>query len=163
MNTRFDICFEHTVGLEGGYVNDPHDPGGETMWGITRRDHPDLWLKGVPTIEQAKQRYYEQYWLPPQCDKLAAPFDMLVFDAAVNQGIRPAVRIVQRALDLVDDGIVGPKTIAACRAANVEQVAMALAQRARAYAITRGFDRFGLGWLKRTYIIAIKAAHDLPN
>lgn len=162
---RFDHCFKLVIGVEGGYVNDPHDPGGATIYGITRRDHPDLWLDGPPTLEMAKQRYLERYWYPAQCDKLPAPFDLLVFDSAVNQGIRPAVRILQRALGVADDGVIGKITISAMTEKRgpqlAEAVAMTLAQRALYYAQTRGFDRYGLGWLKRTYLVAMDAQSDL--
>jgi lysozyme family protein len=152
---RFEECFEIVVGHEGGYVNDLNDPGGETIYGITRRDHPDLWILGRPTLEQAQARYEQQYWNAAGCDKLPKPWDLLVFDAAVNQGIIPAVMTIQKALGLTADGRVGPQTIAACTSANKEQVALALAHRSLRYAQTRGFDRYGLGWLKRTYLIAM--------
>ena len=153
--TRFDFCFEHVVGLEGGHVNDPADAGGETRYGITRRDHAAAWLTGPPTLEQAKAIYDEQYWRAAGCDKLPAPWDLLAFDAAVNQGRWAAIQAIQAAIGIEQDGRVGPQTIAACTAAGKEQVALALAHRARKYATTRGFDRFGLGWLKRTYLIAM--------
>lgn len=158
---RFDHCFQIVIGTEGGYVNDPNDPGGETIYGITRRDHADLWVLGRPTLEQAKQRYREQYWERAGCHKLPAPWDLLVFDMGVNQGNLPAVRTIQTALRIPADGIVGPQTIGACKRATREDVAMALAHRALRYAQTRGFAGYGLGWLKRTYLIAMDAEHDL--
>lgn len=154
---RFDFCFDAVVGHEGGYVNDPADPGGETMYGITRRDHPDLWLNGPPTLEMAKSRYYDRYWLAAGCDQLPGPWDLLVFDAAVNQGIFPAAKAVQEALGVVADGRIGPVTVAAAQRAGKEQVALALAHRSLRYAQTNGFARYGLGWLKRTYLIAMAA------
>lgn len=155
--TRFERCFALVIGAEGGYVNDLHDPGGETMYGITRRDHPDLWAEGRPTLEQAQDRYERDYWRKAGCDRLPQPWDLLVFDAAVNQGIFPAVQAIQKALRVEPDGRIGPMTIAAATAATQEQVALALAHRALRYARTNGFERFGLGWLKRTYLIAMAA------
>lgn len=157
MPSRFEHCFNLVIGEEGGYSNDKHDPGGETIFGITRRDHPDLWAKGRPTLEQAQDRYFSDYWQKAGCDRLPQPFDLLVFDAAVNQGIFPAVQAIQKALGVDADGRVGPATIAACTAANKEKAALALAYRALRYAQTRGFERYGLGWLKRTYIIAMES------
>lgn len=49
---NFDKAFELVVGVEGGYVNDPRDPGGRTIYGITERDHPDLWRAGP--LEKAR-------------------------------------------------------------------------------------------------------------
>jgi len=152
--SRFAFCFEHVIGSEGGYVNDPDDPGGETIWGITRRDHADLWATGPPSLEAAQARYERDYWRKAGCDRLPVPFDLLVFDAAVNQGVYPAVQAVQRALGVDPDGRVGPQTIAACTMAGRETVALALAHRALRYAQTNGFSRYGLGWLKRTYMVA---------
>jgi lysozyme family protein len=154
--SRFDICFKHVIGLEGGYVNHPHDPGGETMWGITRRDHPGAWVLGRPTLEQAKDIYRTKYWRPAGCEELPEGYDLVVFDAAINQGVRPSVMLLQRALNVDTDGHVGPETITAARLAGSEGIARCLAERALRYAQTRGFDRFGLGWLKRTYLIAME-------
>lgn len=156
--SRFDECFNVVVGHEGGYVNDPHDPGGETMFGITRRDHPDAFANGPPSIETAKTIYRNDYWTPAGCDKLPAPYDLLVFDAAINQGILPAVSMMQKALGVSPDGRVGPVTIAACQSAGAEGPALVLSERALRYAQTRGFDRYGRGWLKRTYLIAMECA-----
>ena len=156
--SRFADCFHLVLGTEGGYSNDPDDPGGETIWGITRRDHPDLWVEGRPSIEDAQDRYFTHYWRKAGCDRLAEPFDLLVFDSAVNQGIYPAVLAVQKALSVTPDGRVGPLTIAAAKAAGKEEVAMSLAYRALAYSQLHGFSRYGLGWLKRTYLVAIACA-----
>lgn len=152
--SRFTDCFAHVVGLEGGYVNDPHDPGGETIYGITRRDHPDLWANGRPTLEQAQERYRAEYWDACRCDSLPNPYDLIVFDAAVNQGPVQAVMMLQKALGLTTDGRVGPLTIAACQTAGKEGPALVLTERAMRYIGTRNFDRFGRGWLKRLFLVA---------
>lgn len=154
--SRYSDCFDIVVGHEGGYVNDPHDPGGETIFGITRRDHPDAWLNGPPDIEVARNIYNTQYWRAAGCDVLPQPYDLLVFDAAVNQGIYPAVSMLQKALGVPTDGRVGPVTVAACHSAGKDGPALCLAERALRYAQTRGFDRYGRGWLKRTYLIAME-------
>lgn len=151
---RFDYCFAHVVGLEGGYVNDPHDPGGETIYGITKRDHPDLWANGRPTLEQAQARYRAEYWDACRCDSLPNPYDLIVFDAAVNQGPVQAVMMLQKALRLTPDGQVGPLTIAGCQNAGKEGPALVLTERAMRYIGTRNFDRFGRGWLKRLFLVA---------
>ena len=155
--SRFNECFEHVVGIEGGYVNDSFDPGGETIYGITRRDHPGAWANGRPSLEAARSIYEEQYWRKAGCDRLPEPYDLLVFDTAVNQGIFPAVTLLQQALGVRPvDGRVGPVTIAACQTADKERPALMLAKRAARYAKTHGFERYGEGWLKRTYLIAME-------
>lgn len=156
--SRFDDCFQFVIGSEGHYSNDSHDVGGETMFGITRRDHPSAWLTGPPSLDVAKEIYRAEYWNACGCDKMPEPWDLLIFDAAVNMGRYSGVMLAQKALGVVEDGRVGPVTVAAAKNANEEQVAMCLAYRAVRYATTHGFDRFGRGWLKRTYLLAMSIA-----
>ena len=156
MRVNFEKCFDIVVGHEGSYSNDSHDPGGETMWGITRRDHPGAWAQGRPTLEQAREIYRKQYWQSAGCDELPNGFDLACFDMSVNQGVRPAVMALQKALGAVIDGIVGLDTVGAAVKAGREGLALYLAERALRYAQTNGFDRFGRGWLKRTYLIAME-------
>lgn len=126
----FDSAFAKTIGVEGGYVDHPSDPGGATIYGITRRDHPDLWVNGRPSLEQAKQRYREQYWVPINGDGIAAIIPDLadeLFDTGVNMGTGYATKFLQRALnvcnrqqkdyaDIVVDGNIGPGTLSALQA-----------------------------------------------
>lgn len=85
MVDRFDMAFALVIGAEGGYVNDPNDPGGETKYGISKRAYPNLNIPAL-TIEQAKEIYRRDYWIPLDCDILPAPMDLYVFDAGVNMG-----------------------------------------------------------------------------
>ena len=64
------------------------------------------------TRERAAEIYRSDYWLPAGCARFPAPIAIAVFDAAVNQGVGAAVRTLQAALELPQDGIVGPKTVA---------------------------------------------------
>jgi lysozyme family protein len=154
----FDKAFEHVVGVEGGYVNHPNDPGGETIYGITRRDHPQAWVNGRPTLEQAKVIYRDQYWRPVKADDLPWPVARFVFDAAVNQGVGTATRLLQKTLGVAQDGIIGNNTLAAIRRSNpVELCALYLADRALRYTGTRNFDVFGRGWLKRLFVISMES------
>ena len=147
----FDKAFEHVIGVEGGYVNDPRDPGGETIYGITKRDHPDLWVNGPPSIEVAKERYRSHYWHPVKADDLPWPLAMFVFDAAVNQGPGTAVKLLQKAANTIQDGILGNNTLAAIKRSNqTELCSLFLADRALRYTGTRNFDVYGRGWLPKT-------------
>jgi hypothetical protein len=83
MKEHFDLAFELTVGLEGGYENDPNDPGGETKYGICKKYHPNIDIKNL-TIDQAKAIYYADYWLPAGCDAAEFPMDICLFDSQVN-------------------------------------------------------------------------------
>ena len=161
MSTAFDIAFDHVLDLEGGYVNDPRDPGGETNLGIT---HATLAraveLAIVPagttvaglTPDQAKAIYRALYWVPVKGDQLPWPLAAFVFDAAVNQGVGAAIRMLQETLQVKADGILGPVSLAAARKGDAgELAALYMARRALRYTGTRNFDRFGLGWLKRLF------------
>ena len=154
----FDKAFEHVIGVEGGYVHDSDDPGGETIYGITRRDHPELWTTGRPTLAEAKMVYQHSYWEPARCDVLPWPLSLFVFDSAVNQGVGAAVKLLQRAVGTVQDGIIGNNTLAAIRKADQKSLcARFMAHRALRYTGTRHFDKFGEGWFWRLFIIAMEA------
>lgn len=83
--TVFSQCFAVVVGEEGGYVNNPADPGGETKFGISKRSYPNLDIANL-SIEKAQAIYLTDYWLRAGCDKLRPPMALIVFDAAVNNG-----------------------------------------------------------------------------
>lgn len=154
--SQFDRAFEHVIGLEGGYVNDPRDPGGETKYGITRRDHPDVDIAAL-TPALAKEIYRNLYWLS-MFDELQWPLAAFVFDAAVNQGGPTAAKLLQKAADTAQDGIIGQNTMRAINAKNQRELcALFMADRALRYTGTRNFDLYGRGWLKRLFVLAMEA------
>ena len=89
MSKNFDEAIKFVLKWEGGYSNDPNDPGGETKFGISKRSYPELDISKL-TLKQAKEIYYQNYWLKAGCDELPFPFDIIVFDTAVNMGRRRA-------------------------------------------------------------------------
>lgn len=103
---------------EGGYVNHPADPGGETNFGISKRSYPNVDIKNL-TVEGAKDIYYRDFWLTGPYDKIACgPLAEKVFNTAINAGNSRAFKLLQQAVNkvggnLVVDGAVGPKTITA--------------------------------------------------
>ena len=114
----FDSAFEKTIGLEGGYCNNPHDPRKETKYGISKRQYPDLDIKNL-TIEHAKEIYNCDYWLPIHLNSIAnESIADEIFDTGVNMEPSEAVEIAQRALNFLgrgtyeEDGIMGPMTLA---------------------------------------------------
>lgn len=123
----FDDAFALVVGLEAGYVNDPHDPGGETKFGISKRAYPNLDIPQL-TLEQAKAIYERDYWGKCGCGLMAWPVALQVFDAAANQGPGFAKGLDGSALD------------------------MAVA-RALRYVNNPHFDIYGKGWLHRLFTI----------
>jgi len=153
----FEKAFTLVIGAEGGYSNDPKDPGGETKYGITKRDHPDVDIANL-TVAGAQAIYQAQYWEPARCDDLPWPVNAMVFDCAVNQGVGTAVKLLQKTLGTVQDGVIGQNTLVAIkRAAQDELCALYLADRALRYTGTRNFDTYGRGWLKRLFALTINS------
>lgn len=150
--SRFDAAFERTVGHEGGYVNDPRDPGGETIYGISRRSHPQAWALGRPTLDQAKNIYRNEYWAPLQADELPVPLDGFLFDYAVNSGVGRATIALQAAVGVLQDGSIGPKTLAAAKAKPVrETLRLLFVDRAMTFALSPNDKTFGRGWFARLF------------
>ena len=148
MTATFDRCFEITVGHEGGYTNDPADPGGETNFGISKASYPDVDIANL-TLDQAKAIYFRDYWTPVHGDDLPPPLALLVFDAAVNNGLSPARRWLQLSLNVAVDGQIGPITLAAARDRGIAACPEYLAQRIVFMASLPTWRDFGLGWSRR--------------
>lgn len=96
---NFKKSLEFTLKWEGGYVNDPSDPGGETKWGISKRAFPELDIRNL-TEQQAADIYANHYWDAAGCDGLPLPLCTCVFDTAVNHGVERAVRWLRNAPDV---------------------------------------------------------------
>ena len=140
---------DRVLSHEGGYVNDPNDPGGETKWGISKRSYPHLNIKDL-TRQDAIAIYQRDFWQRVQGDKLPVPFVFQALDAAVNHGIGNAVRWMQRAAGVADDGVIGPVTLAAvARQEPADLVLNFNAERLEFYAKLQTFDHYGRGWTRR--------------
>lgn len=117
---RYKRAFKHTLSNEGGYSNDPSDPGGETQYGISRRYWPQYWKNGPPTLNAAYEFYHSRFWSKMRGDEIMDErVAVEIFDTAVNIGIDRAVKIVQNCAIVVggariaDDGDFGPVTLRA--------------------------------------------------
>lgn len=153
MTDPFEIALAEVLRAEGGYSNDPQDPGGETRWGISKRAHPELDIRAL-TREQASAVYRADYWDTVRCGEFPARVAIALFDSAVNQGPAAAVRLLQEALGASADGVVGKQTIAAAFATDSKLLLVAfLARRATHYASLPTFSRFGLGWMRRLFAL----------
>jgi len=145
-------------GVPPEYV-DRDDKGGRTAWGISERAHPAAWRSGPPSREDAKAIYLRKY---------VAPFTPLgnigmdervrvaLIDDAVHSGVETAIRALQRVLEVEEDGIIGPQTIAAAIKANGDgQWLLTRLVQARAHRLTRLVQRdpsqlrFLTGWIDR--------------
>lgn len=121
MQSNFDASLSLTLGYEGGWSDNPADPGGATMCGITQavydddRDHRRLPRQSVRYSTPAERAaiYRRRYWGTAGCDALPAGVDYALFDFAVNSGVGRAVRTLQRLVSVRADGAMGPQTVAA--------------------------------------------------
>lgn len=156
--TAFDKAFEILIGHEGGYSLDPHDRGGETKYGISKRAYPHIDIANL-TLAQAKAIYRNDYWDKAKCSSLPPDLALLVFDAAVNNGVGAAIRWLQRAAGVVADGIIGPQTIAASFSSGV--AARFHAMRVDAMTKMPTWPNHGRGWTKRLAALPFEAAEML--
>jgi len=162
MADMFDACLAFTLREEGGYVDDPADPGGATNMGITLAryrqwtDNPELGPTQVRdmTERMARAIYRSLYWNPLRADALPIGVDLSVFDMGVNAGTWRSARLLQRAIGFVGDGIdgcVGPETLDAATKCDPQSLVNDLANRQTAYYRSLSdFPIFGTGWLNRT-------------
>lgn len=120
---NFDDAFTKLVDPqhEGGYVNDPHDPGGETKYGVSKRQYPMENIAAL-TLERAKTIYARDYWGPAGCDSVPDAMKFDLFDAAVNGGVSTAIKLLQRAAGIADDGVLGSHTLLALQTLNPWQL-----------------------------------------
>jgi lysozyme family protein len=145
----FNEIFDRLMKSEGGYVNHPSDPGGETNWGISKRSYPHVDIKGL-TRDGAKAIYFRDFWTPLNADELQDGVAFQLFDFAVNSGIGTSIRAFQRALSVADDGHFGPASLAASRKmSESDQIQRILAQRLRFMVRCKGWKDFGGGWANR--------------
>jgi len=152
----FEEAVKQVLKHEGGYVNDPVDPGGETNMGISKKAYPYLNIKEL-TVQDVKDIYYKDYWLKGQCPKLPQELQHIYFDMVVNMGKSRAVRVLQAAIcgkgmKIAIDGGIGPQTIQASLKSGLE-VNRLRSYRVKYYAdlISRKpkLEKYWYGWYRR--------------
>jgi lysozyme family protein len=144
----WDKAIKFVLSYEGGYVNDPNDAGGETNFGISKRSYPSLDIKAL-TVDQARDIYKRDFWTTVCADQLPENLAIAAFDCAVNQGVGIASRLIQVALGVAVDGVIGPKTIGAAYRAGDYGVWLFLLERAKRYMQTQGVQTWGANWGER--------------
>lgn len=132
MRDKFEKAMKFVREAEGGYYNHPNDPGGETMYGITKRDYPDLDIKNL-SREKADDIFFNDYWIPSVAEKLPEPVYISYFDSAVNTGRKQANKFLQRALGVSADGVVGPITLKAIEKADTKDLAYKIIEQRQAF------------------------------
>lgn len=153
MSKTFQDALKRVLQHEGGYVNHPSDPGGETNYGITKATAQNYGYKGsMKTIpmDVVERIYKNRFWDALGCDNYPYSFSFQFFDAGVNHGLNNARKILQRALGVKDDGIIGAITLNEIR----KQPQFALinlfnAERIKFYTQIGTFKTFGKGWMSR--------------
>ena len=150
---NFDQAFDILLGHEGGYSDHPADPGGATRFGITEAVAREAGYRGdmreLP-IDLAKSIYKERYWDAVRAEELPEAIRYAVFDAAVNSGPRQAIRWLQRAVGVRDDGVIGPITLGAVRATDPQVLLRRmLSARLRFMTGLSNWPAFGRGWARR--------------
>jgi len=161
MSDRFSTCLALTLEWEGGFADDPRDPGGATCCGITLStyqhwaENPALGVDDIRNItkETVAAIYSTNYWNAMRCDAMAPGVDLMLFDEGVNAGCGRSVRLLQTALQFppaLVDGCVGPNTIAQATRADPTTLIRALGGlQLSFYRSLPTFATFGTGWTRR--------------
>jgi len=145
----FDAAFVKLIGNEGGYVNNPADPGGETKYGISKRAYPAEDIKNL-TLDRAKQIYLRDYWGAAGCDAVPDCIKFDLFDMAVNSGVKQAIKTLQKAVFADEDGILGKNTLMALNGSSADKLT-ARFNGARLEFMTNltNWNSFSKGWARR--------------
>lgn len=143
----FDGAFDRLMGHEGGYTTGIDDPGGETKWGISKRTYPTLDIKNL-SRDDAKAIYLRDFWTP--LDGLPESVTFQLFDFAVNSGIQTAIRKLQSAIGVADDGHFGPTSKAkAATFTETDLIMRLLAERLDFMTKLSNWDHNSRGWARR--------------
>jgi|TARA_R110002126_G_scaffold156573_2_gene304010 lysozyme family protein len=157
MRQNFEQCMGWLLEHEGGYVNHPSDPGGETNLGVTRavyeqyagRQVMDGEMEGL-THDDVYPIYKENYWDRVRADDLPSGVDWAVFDWGVNSGTSRAAKALQRIIGVEQDGGIGPMTLQAVASVESAGIIDQLHyMREGFYRDLSTFDTFGRGWIRR--------------
>ena len=146
---NFDVAFDRLMLHEGGYVNDEKDPGGETKFGISKRSYPSEDIPNM-TKDRAKALFRRDFWDKVDGDTLQDGVAFQAADFAYHSGPSVAVRYLQRALGVADDGDWGPASQAAADAADEHDTIMLLiAERIDYMTRLKNWPNHGKGWARR--------------
>ena len=166
MISNWQKSFELMLKSEGGYVNNPADPGGMTNLGVTKatwenwvgRESDEAEMRGL-TPEKVEPMYKKKFWDAVRSDELPVGLDYLMFDFAVNAGAGRAIKTLQTAVGVTPDGGFGPMTMAAVQATDpVELIERFSQAKEDFYRSLTTFATFGKGWLNRVADVKVKAS-----
>ena len=155
MQGNFKECLDLVLKSEGGWVNNPKDPGGETNFGVTKRvweeyvGHPVTTMKNL-TPELVAPLYEQKYWRPCYGEILPRGLDFVTFSMGVNAGPGRSVKLLQQSIGCVPDGVIGPRTRGLISDSNCATLITKFSESRREYyRALKTFPIFGKGWLAR--------------
>jgi lysozyme family protein len=158
MKENYQSALNHVLQSEGLWSDNPADPGGATMKGITLATYRSV--KGNSHITKEDLRnisdqevadiYKQNYWDKVKGDDLPSGVDYAVFDASVNMGVGRASKLIQTAVGVPADGVIGNQTLQAIKNANpVDLINKFSVEKDAFYKSLPTFGTFGKGWLNR--------------
>jgi len=165
MNANFEKCLDMLLDDEGGFVDNPKDPGGMTNLGVTKA----AWESFVGRASSEKEMrnltrksvipfYEKKYWDAFKCDSLPSGIDYLIFDFAVNTGVGRAVKMLQNVLGLTEDGSIGPITLQNVDISDkIDLISRYSSAKIKHYEDLPTFPEFGKGWLSRVELVKSRA------
>ena len=165
MNRNWDKCFDLVIVNEGGYVDNPADPGGATNWGCTKA----VWEQYIGhevskedirnlTKEDVKPLYKRNYWDAIHGDALPSGLDYCLFDCAINSGVGRATKFIQEIVGVFADGAIGNNIVTAINQMNTVTMINEFSDKRQAFLETlKTFPVFGKGWTKRVTEVRIKS------
>ena len=165
MQSDWQKSFKLLLKSEGGYVNNPADPGGRTNLGVTQatweswvgRPSDEAEMRSL-TADKVEPLYKKKYWDAVRGDDLPVGLDYLVFDFAVNAGPGRSIKVMQSAVGVTPDGGFGPLTMAAVKAIDPVELINKFSQaKEDFYRSLTTFATFGKGWLNRVADVKVKA------
>lgn len=153
MIENFNRAVAFVLREEGGLSNERSDPGGLTKFGISTKRYPNVDMASL-MVEQAKEIYHRDYWQVSRCGDLPWPLCCVQLDASVNLGDRQAGKLLQRALGITEDGVIGAATISSALSAEPVLLSLSVIQARRTFyknlVNNRPLSmRFLAGWLNR--------------
>lgn len=170
--TTFDKCFDRVIGHEGGFQDDRRDrgnwTGGEvgkgqlkgTKFGLAAMTYPDVDIKNL-TVEQAKAIYKRDWWDKLKMDRYPSALAYQMFDASINHGSGRANQFLQKAIGVDQDCKVGPKTLAAMEAMDLNDVLLKfISIRLRYFTDVKTWKDYCTGWTRRMAENLMYAAED---
>lgn len=147
----FNKALDFVLAMEGGYVDDPHDSGGKTKYGISHKAYPNLDIEKL-TLDDARAIYLRDYWLGSgaKVADISPELAMIMFDTAVNMGVGTSIRFLQRVLHVKEDGVFGPITRNTLETADINAlIDWYMTNRVLRYSDLEGWSRYRRGWIKR--------------